>query len=196
MNKILLVIALVNAYIAVTLATTEYNAVIAIIREGYANSEKVLSEQEKIDLDKFKQILGKSKNFDVSDPLCKIPDERLAKYVNKYLNLKAGPYAADTLTAEKFVGDCKKFLIEPCEKLRTSFKLSMALYYARLDDPKFVTILRSLRMEYDALETAGVCETLIKSTSSICEKSYCMVDRSGKFGRATKAMLDLFCYRN
>lgn len=173
MNKFLIVFGLISAYLVVALAANQNQAVFAIVKQNHESSLSKLSNDQRSDLKQFKLDLSKVKKVYVEDPFAQIPDEVLTKTVVKYLKTKVGLYQSDAVSEETFVGECNKYLVNPCEALRSSFKLSMALYYARAQDKDFVAALKTqYAKEYDSLETAGVCESLIKTTSSICSKSY------------------------
>lgn len=173
MNKILIVFGLISTYLVVGLASDQHQAVFNIIKQSYESSLPKLTGEQRNNLKQFKLILSKDKKAYVEDPFAKISDEVLTKAVSKYLKTKAGPYHPDTVREEEFVQDCNDYLVTPCEQLRSYFKLPMVLYYARAQEKDFVATLKTQYAEqYDLLETAGVCETLIKTTSSICTKSF------------------------
>lgn len=156
-------------------ADLQQKALLDVIERGYQDSLLNLTEEQIIDLNYFKHLLSQSKHVTVDDPLVKISDEVFVKRIVKFLDLKAGPYP-ETLKREenqdKFVNDYNKYLANPCEKLRNSFKLSMALYYSKIKDKDYVRLVKQNPRQYNLLETAGVCETLLKFTDSICIKSF------------------------
>lgn len=172
MNQILTLFTLLAFNLAITSASDEYEAVLDTIKQGYQDSLNKLSDEQRNGLRQFKLILSKTSKVEVDNPLTPIPDEVLAKKVVKYLEQKLGSYPTGLEQEHKFLSDCDKYLAEPCENLRSSFKLSMAFYYARFGDKNFVNLVKSDRDSYDQLETAGVCETLLKATDKICAKSF------------------------
>lgn len=173
MNRVITIFALIaSVYLGVVSASDEYKAVLDIIKQGYEDSLTKLTDGQRNDLREFKQILSKTSKVSVDDPMVQISDDVLVKKINKYLEQKVGSYQEGAERETKFMGDCNKYLAEPCEQLRSSFKLSMALYYARFSNKKFVDMVKSERESYDQLETAGICETLLKATDKICTKSF------------------------
>lgn len=154
-----------------------------------AASSNGLSGEGMNNLKELKNLIRKSKRVDASDPFAKIPDATLGGRVYEYLEVKAGPYPWEVSTFPKFESDCTKLLVEPCEKLRKSFKNSLPLYKARVMDEKLVAALKANAATFDALETAAICENLITSTVSICEQSFAYFCGSKKlkctrYGRA------------
>lgn len=176
MNPNLVLFALMGVYLTIVLADDQrQKAILDIIEQGYQDSVSSLTQEQIIDLNYFKHIVSKSKHVHVDDPLKKIPDQVFAKRIAQFLQLKCGPYPEKLVREEhqdKFVNDYIRYLAEPCEKLRVSFRLSMALYYSKIDERDFVQLVKQNIRSYELLETAGVCETLLKFTDSICLKSY------------------------
>lgn len=160
---------------AVLAEDVQQKALLNVIERGYQDSLLNLSQEQIIDLNYFKHLLSQSKHVTVDDPLAKISDEVFVKRIVKFLDIKAGPYP-ETLEREenqdKFVNDYNKYLAKPCEKLRNSFKLSMAIYYSRINEQDYVRLVKQHPNQYNLLETAGVCETLLEFTDSICIKSF------------------------
>lgn len=170
MNLILTLSAILIFNLAIVCALDENKAVLDVIKKGYQDSLTKLSDEQRNDLKQFKSILSKTSKVD--NPMTKISDDVLVKKVVKYLEQKVGSYPVSPERETKFMFDCDKYLAGPCESLRSSFKMSMALYYAQFGDKKFVNSVKSDRASYDQLETAGVCETLLKATDQICSKSF------------------------
>lgn len=168
--------ALVCVYLDTVLALdARQQAILKLIENGYQDSISKLTQEQIIDLNYFKQLVGDSEHVAVDDPTGKIPDKVFTKRIAQLLNLKGGPYFDKLIREEnqdKFVNDYIRYLAGPCEKLRTSFKLSMALYYLNIDDKDFVQSAKQNKRSYNLLETAGVCQALLKFTDSICLKSY------------------------
>lgn len=170
-----------------TSAEFETETVLKIIKKSYEDSLSKLSEQQRNDLHKFKEILSKSKKVAVYHPFSEVPDKVLIKSVMKYLEQKLGPkHEIYSIQEDQFINECDQYLINPCETLRSCYKLSMALYYARLQDSTpnedFIDEVLKDSERYNLLETAGVCQILTKTTNFICAKTFkYRVERKRKY---------------
>lgn len=162
MVKILISLALISVFEIVL--SVENQAALDIVKRNYEDSLLKLAGEQVSDLKQFKLILSKDKSVDINDPFQKISDDVLSKNVVKFLVTKS----VDSTSEEKFVSDCEVYLEKPCETLRSIFKVSLVFYYARVYDKD----LKSVPNHYDSLQTAGICDTLVKSTDSICKKSH------------------------
>lgn len=171
MNQVILLFTLLTFYAAIVSASSEYAAVLEDINSAYKESLTKITDEQRNDLNLFKSIVSKASGYNVENHTSKISDEALVKKVVKYLEQKVGSYPAGSERENKFLADCDKYLAEPCEKLRVTFRQSMALYFARYEDKAFVKLVKDNKGPYDQLETAGVCETILKATQSVCAKS-------------------------
>lgn len=161
-----------SVFVVSSLASNQNHAILVIVKQNYENSLSQLTNEQRSDLKQFKLILGKYKHVNINNPLQKVSDDDLSRTIIRYLkNYKVGPYPA-SLIQDKFVTDCNKYLVSPCETLRSLSRVSLVLYYARLGNQEFMNLLKREPNLYDMLQTADVCETLVKSTVSICTKSY------------------------
>lgn len=172
MNGLFIIFSLASVYVVCSLASDQNHAVLVIVKQNYENSLSQLTEEQRNDLKQFKLLLSKDRHVNINNPLEKVSDDVLSKIIIKYLKTyKVGPYSASS-SQDKFVSDCNQYLVSPCETLRGLFRVSLVLYYARLGNQEFMSSLKREPDQYDTLQTADVCETLVKSTNSICTKSY------------------------
>lgn len=185
MNRVLVAVVSLLSICLGTVASLKYDGVLNEFKKSFEAASTKLTDEQKADLNQFKVTLSHAKNIHLDNPFQTIQDEVWTKAITSFLEKRVGGYPADLgeESQEKFFNDYNKHLKEPCETLRSSFKVSLVAYYSRHNDKEFIELIKKDTDTYNLLLTADVCQYLVKMTESINTKSFNYLAKQKKKGK-------------
>lgn len=147
------------------------------LSQSYGRTLKELPEEEKDDLDSFKQLLLLQSGdiYTVYDLFFDIPEVALSRAIIGFLQQKTGPYELSEEEKPKYTEDYQHKLVEPCKDLKKIWHYPLSQLRSRETLSKDKGAIKSIKAEYDVyewLETAEICYKLLDQADSMAEKSF------------------------